>query len=100
MPLLWMHPTSTAIRMVGYDPFTGDLRIIFWPRPTAYLWKNVGLSVIFAMFEARSLGAWVRLHLVGRGQGKENARVAMKEGVQVGTVRQFFEALLDLGIKP
>lgn len=98
MPLLWLNVDSSAIRQVGYDPFNGDLRIVFHPRNTAYLWRNVGMGVVNAMFEAPSLGSWVRRHLVGQGQGKENAKFAHQKGFNVNDVKGFFDALVDLGL--
>lgn len=97
MPLLWLNTNSSAIKQVGYDPLNGDLRIVFRPRATAYLWRNVGLSVVMAMLEANSLGAWVGRHLVGHGQGIENSKFAQQQGFNVDDAKGFIDALVDLG---
>lgn len=57
---------SSAIRAVGYNPFTGTLAVQFHSSSTIYTHHGVPYSVYAELMDAESKGGFYARHIQGR----------------------------------
>jgi len=69
MPLVYREtPESSAIEVVGYDPLTSELRIVFRGKQgyPEYIWGGFPASQAQDFLFSRSKGEWYHRYIKGR----------------------------------